>query len=207
MLRALPIVLLFSLAACGSATAPDARNGHDGFAGDALRRYTTYSDQGNPWSLQPGALRGDGFGLHAVLVRNGAALRDGWVEVLADSVDDGGLVLRFADNEHYYLLAVRDDQAPAPRGQDNLQLYRRSGPGQAGFTSLWRRNVAWPRGTQREVRFEAAGDSLRVYLDGERMGAVADTARLTGSRLGLRHYGDSPDWTTRYRRLRWRVER
>jgi hypothetical protein len=120
-----------------------------------------------------------------------------------DSIDDGGLVLRFSDNEHYYVLAIRDDQAPPPRNFDNLEIYRRTGAGQAGFVSLWRMDVIWPRGTTHRVRFEVAADSIRVFLDGQRVGAIRDTAQLTGGGIGVRHYGNTASWMSRYRHLSW----
>ena len=179
-----------------------ALSGRDSFAPGALANYSMYSDNGNPWSLESGTLQGNGFGLQAVLIRNGEPMTDGWVEVIADSVDDGGIVLKFSDNEHYYLLAIRDDQAPLPRGRDNLEVYRRRGSGQAGFVSLWRKDVNWPRGVLHRIRFEAKGDSLRVYFDEERVGAITET-QLSGRQWGVRHYGASAEWISRYRDLRW----
>ena len=194
------------VAACHHSTGPRRASTGDTFRGNALGAYSHYSDSAFPWSVGGGAMRGDGVGLQSVLVRRNAAISDGWVEVLVDSVDDGGLVLRFSDNDHYYLLAIRDDESPPPRNTDNLQIYRRSGPGQGGFTSIWRRNVVWPRGLQRRVRFEAAGDRLSVYLDGEPMGEVNVHATLLGEGFGIRHYGASPVWITRYREFRWRPD-
>jgi hypothetical protein len=64
-------------------------------------------------------------------------------------------------------------------------------------------DVNWPRGVLHGVRFEAKGDSLRVYFDEERVGAIADPAKLSGRRWGVRHYGPSAGWISRYYRLRW----
>jgi hypothetical protein len=198
----LTAVVPIALGVCRGPTDP-ALFEQDNFAPGALANYSMYSDDGNPWSLVPGTLQGNGFGLHAVLIRNDGPMHDGWVEVVADSIDDGGIVLRFSDNDHYYLLALRDDQAAFPRGRDNLEIYRRGGSGQAGFVSLWRMDVNWPRGVLHDVRFEAKGDSLRVYFDEERVGAIADPAELSGRRWGVRHYGPSAGWISRYHRLRW----
>lgn len=190
-------------AACRRTTAHHMQN-EDHFAPGALASYSAYSDDGMPWSIVPGTLEGNGFGLQSVLIRNYSDITDGWVEVTADSVDDGGIVLRFSDNEHYYLLAIRDDLAPFPRGQDNLQIYRRGGWGQAGFVSLWRANVWWPRGVEHHIRFEAQGDSLRVFFDELKVGAIRDkSVGLGGSGWGVRHYGASRRWMSRYRGLTW----
>lgn len=199
-----PAFLALLLSACGNGTGSDPAFSEDRFADGALSRYTVYSDGGNPWSVSGGTLRGNGVGLQSVLIRTGDPIRDGWVEAVADSLDDGGLVLRFAGPDRYYVLAMRDDGAPFPFPLENLQIYEKSGPGQAGFRELWTHDAAWPRGTSRTVRFESAGDSLRVYLDGTRVGSVAAPARATdGTGFGVRHYGDAPYWITRYRRLRW----
>jgi hypothetical protein len=195
------------LTGCHHSTGPGEASIADTFRGNALASYTHHSDAGFPWSVGPGAMHGDGLGLQSVLIRNDAGFADGWIEVVTDSVDDGGLVLWFSDNEHYYLLTIRDDESPAPRDTDNLQIYRRNGPGQGGFTSIWRRNVVWPRGLQRRVRFEADGDRLRVYLDGEPMGEVSEPAPLRAEGIGIRHYGASAAWVTRYREFRWRPGR
>lgn len=195
---------LLHLAGCHHSTGPREASTADTFRQNALASYSHHSDAGFPWSVGAGAMRGDGLGLQSVLIREDAGFTDGWVEVLTDSVDDGGLVLWFSDNDHYYLLAIRDDQSPAPRDTDNLQIYRRNGPGQAGFTSIWRRNVIWPRGLERRVRFEATGDRLLVFLDGEPMGEVEELAPQRGRGIGIRHYGASAGWITRYREFRWR---
>jgi hypothetical protein len=198
------LTVSIGLGGCRAATAPRETIFGDRFGLNALDSYAAYSDSGFPWSAGSGVMRGDGIGLQSVLIRKDVRFTDGWIDVLVDSVDDGGLVLRFADNEHYYLLAIRDDESPPPRNSDNLQIYRRSGPGQAGFTSIWRRNVDWPRGLARRVRFEAAGDRLLVYLDGEPMGdVVVDASSPNGEGIGMRHYGNSAGWISRYRELRW----
>lgn len=89
----LSMLILLELAACGSATEPRTDAAEDVFAEGTLAKYTVYSAGGNPWSVGAGALRGNGFGLQSVLIRNGISIRDGWIETVADSVDDGGVVL------------------------------------------------------------------------------------------------------------------
>jgi hypothetical protein len=169
----------------------------------ALAGYSHYSDGGYPWSLGPNSLQGNGVGLQSVLIRKSTSLHDGWVETVVDSADDGGLVLRFSDNQNYYLLAIRDDRAPYPRNVDNLQIYRRRGEGQGGFVSLWRTDVTWPRGVSHRVRFEARADTLSVYVDDRRIATIADTHHLSGGGFGVRHYGNNVGWITRYRFLSW----
>lgn len=195
-------LLILVLAACRTSTGPGSIT-KDTFGPGALANYTHYSDDGNPWFLGVNSLLGNGYGLQSVLIRKSVSVSDGWVEAVVDSVDDGGLVLRFSDNENYYLLAIRDDAAPSPRNVDNLQVYRRSGEGQGGFVSLWRMNVVWPRGVSHRVRFEAVGKNLTIYLDSNQVGSFFDPRYLTGTGVGVRHYGNNASWVSRYRRLSW----
>lgn len=167
----------------------------------ALGDYTAYSDDGIAWRLGD-RISGEGYANQSVLIRDGAALGDGWVETATGHADDGGLVLRFQDNSNYYLLAIRDDAGPEPRGAGNLKVYRRDG---GRFRELWSADVAWPRGERRTVRFEAEGSLLNVYLDGELIGSVVDSAPLPAGGFGLRHHGGSQEWTTRFDAFRWQA--
>jgi hypothetical protein len=168
----------------------------------ALGDYTAHSDDGVAWRLDNGRVAGEGYANQSVLIRNGATMGDGWVEAATAHADDGGLVLRFQDNVNYYLLAIRDDAGPEPRGAENLKVYRRDG---GRFRELWSADVAWPRGERRTVRFEAEGSLLNVYLDGELIGSVVDSAPLPAGGFGLRHHGVSQEWTTRFDAFRWRA--
>lgn len=172
--------------------------------GNILTQYTHYSDEANPWSAHGDTLRGDGYGIQSVRIRNDRSIFNGYVEVDASSVDDGGLVLRFRDNEHYYLLAIRDDSAPPPRNVDNLQIYRRNGTGAGGFFSLFKKNVTWPRGETHRIRFSVSGSTFTVSMDGVVLGGVTEPSLDSGTGFGLRHYGRSESWTSRYRNFRWR---
>jgi len=188
--------VLLSAAACGG------RSGEDDFSANTISRYTATSDGGMPWSIRGGMLGGDGRGIQSVLIREGAALESGWVEATTSHADDGGLVLGYVDNENYYLLGVRDDEAPPPRGSRNLAVYQRVG---GDFHEVWHRDVRWPRGTPRTFRFETAGQGMvRVLVDGEPMGEV----RLKpngGTGFGLRHYGADGTWESRFDVLRWKI--
>lgn len=202
-IAALPAGLAF----CTNSTSPDGvRTDH--FDVGALSNYSAYADiDANPWAVASGTLQGNGVAQQSVLIRKSDQLTNGWVEITADSIDDGGIALRFSDNEHYWLLAVRDDQSQPPRNTDNLQIYRRGGAGQAGFVSVWRKDIVWPRGTPHRVRFEAEGDTLRAYLDDVITGEVVQPAsQITGRGFGVRHYGATTSWISRYRLLRWYVE-
>jgi hypothetical protein len=198
----LEAICIASIVGCSSATDPTI-HGHDSFGPNALASYDHYSDNGNPWQVSPDTLKANGVGLQSVLIRKGDGFLDGWVEIETSRVDDGGLVLRFLDNEHYYVLAIRDDSAPVPRPQENLEIYERSGPGADGFHILWFKDIPWPRGTAHRIRFDAVADVLSVFVDDALVGSVNRTAPFVGERFGIRHYGSSADWNDRFRNFRW----
>jgi|GEM_PF-1716818 len=192
------------LAACGDGgpTGPDARGGEDDFSRNTLSRYTATSDAGAPWRISGGMLVGNGLAIHGVLIREGAALESGWVETTTSHVDDGGLVVGYVDNDNYYLLGIRDDAAPFPRGSRNLAVYERV---DGVFYERWDTDVTWPRGTARTLRFElVGGDHVRVLMDGELIveGPVVPNG---GTGFGLRHYGDDATWESRFDGFRWEI--
>ena len=195
---------LIALAGCQTLSKAPYRAGTDSFTGNGLARFAHHSDEGDPWSTRRDTLRGDGNGIQSVLIRKDQSVFNGFVEVDASMVDDGGLVLRFLDNTHYYLLAIRDDGAPAPRNVDNLQIYRRNGTGAGGFSSLFRKNVTWPRGETHRIRFSVNGSTFTVAMDGVVLGGITEPSLDSGTGFGLRHYGRSEYWKSRYRNFRWR---
>ena len=208
---ALLAAALLALAACKGSTDPDPdpalAAGEDRFDTPSLTSYTPYTDGGYDWSIQGGALVGTGPGIQAVLIRNGTAMADGWVETVSSGADDGGLVLRFQDGTHYYLLAFRDDGAPFPRGGENLAVYHHVG---SAYHQMWVEDLSWPRGTSHVIRFEAAGNLLRVYFDGVQrveLGlspVINDPTPYTGSGgVGVRYYGQDGSWITRFDNFRW----
>ncbi|WP_331053787.1 hypothetical protein [Longimicrobium sp.] len=199
---------LMALLACGCSLAdpatPDPRtraHGEDKFDRDSRAEYTVYGVMEH-WAVERGALTGFGPAHHEVLIRTGPAFADGWVETSTKQADDGGLVLRFADNGNYYLLGFRDDDAPEPRGERNLQIYRNVN---GTFMEVATADVVWPRGTQHTVRFEAQGPVLRAYLDGRLQASWTDLSPpLPAGGFGVRHYGADDAWTTRFDLFRWR---
>ncbi len=124
------------------------------------------------------------------------------MEIETDTIDDGGLVLRFQDNDNYYLLAIRDDDSFPPRGEENLKIYRRDA---GAFPTLWSADIVWPRGVRHVIRFMAEGNLLSVFVDGELVGSVVDEAPLPAGGFGLRHYGESSEWLSRYDSFRWQA--
>ncbi|HEX8318054.1 hypothetical protein [Longimicrobium sp.] len=193
-----------ALTGCSSSSTGSDGTGSDPFTSNTIGKYQAFTDGGGTWSVANGVLSGRGTAEHNVLVRTGTRMKTGWVEAKSDAADDGGLVLRFVDNQNYVLLAFRDDaQSPWFYG-NNLALYTRVG---GDFDELASLNVAWPRGTPHTVRLEAGDGELLIYFDGTLLEAVpmpADTP--AEGAIGVRHYGEDPAWTTRIDELRWDLD-
>lgn len=190
---------------------PFPRPGEDDFTRNSLARYQQQSDGGSRWTIVGGTLVGIGPAIQSVLLRKDARFADGWVETVSSRADDGGLVLRAQENGDYYLLAFRDDAAPAQRGSMNLAVYHHVG---TAYHEMWTMDVPWPRGSPHTIRFQATGERLRVYWDGELRGdfpvspRVNDHRPYTGAGLaGLRHYGDTAEWITSFNVFRWEAGR
>jgi hypothetical protein len=175
---------------------------------DVASSYTAYADGGAPrWVIANGRLEGVGPADQAVLIRKHVSFADGWVEAKSTRADDGGLVLRFQGANDYYLLAFRDDAAPIPRGTLNLAMYHHVN---GEYDEMWRDGVYWARGTTHTIRFEAHGDSLKAFFDGELRGAIApspqtnDPFPYTGAGgVGVRQYGGDSTWISTFESFRW----
>ncbi|HYJ81066.1 MAG TPA: hypothetical protein VEW03_15745 [Longimicrobiaceae bacterium] len=207
----LVLAAVLALSGCGAfglGSRGGSDSGADTFERNILGAYAASSDDGFYWRIERGVLVGKGRAIQSVLVRGGVEMADGWVEAESSRADDGGLVLRYVHPQEYYLLAFRDDAAPAPRGALNLAVYHRTG---GEYRELWQRDVAWPRGTARTVRFEAQGGVLRVYLDGEPQGEIRPRPVINDphpylgpGRVGVRHYGADDTWRVEIDNFRWR---
>lgn len=192
------------LTGCSSSTGSDGA-GSDSFNGNSIGKYQAFTNGGGSWAVANGALSGRGTAEHSVLVRKGTRMQTGWVEARSDMADDGGLVLRFVDNENYVLLAFRDDAQSSWFYGNNLALYTRV---EGDFDEIASLNVTWPRGTMHTVRLEAGDGELLIYFDGTLLRSVPMPADTPAEGLvGVRHYGEDPSWTTRIDQLRWDLDR
>ena len=150
--------------------------------------YTQYADVQAQWVIANGVLTASGAGKQSHFVRNDVSFRDGWVEAEMDRADEGGLVLRFRDSGTLYLLAIRDDGSVL--GFRNLELFRRVN-GQFELLEFGK-NITWPRGSIRTVRFEAVGSRLRGYVNGELVIEATDAA-ITGAGAAGMRFHDVPE--------------
>ena len=155
-----------------------------------LLYFDHYSDGGFPWTMSGDSLKAQGFGPQSVLIRKDSSFVDGWVDASTDHADDGGLVLRFLDSDHYYMLAIRDDLALFPKSIANLELYEHNGPGPDAFQPFDAMDLAWPPFTNHRIRFAVTGNVFSVYMDGVLLWTrERSPAFVGGKRFGLRHYG------------------
>lgn len=100
-------------------------------------------------------------GGYSVLTYNNFTGKDVAIEVTTTQAQDGGILARFADQNNFYMLAIRDDSSATPA--TNLVLYKRV----AGtFTTLATADVTFVRGVSHTVRFEIVGTELKGYYDG-----------------------------------------
>ena len=155
--------------------------GQDSFAVNSLSSYTIYNTPG-AWSVSGGYLRADGTAVQSVMIRNGISFSDGYIEAFADSVVDGGLVLRFQSTGNYYLLAIRDDSR---YGHANIEMYKAVS---GAFTRLGSRlDISWTPGVTKNVRFEAEGTTLKAIVDTVTVLQVTDATYTAAGGVGVRH--------------------
>jgi hypothetical protein len=199
------------LASCRWPFAADSTetSGSDGFSSNSVAEYTQYADRNAAWSIADGRLLASGPGEQSVLIRNRSGFRDGWVEAEMDHADEGGLVLRFVGENDYYLLALRDDESLL--GFRNVEFFRRRNGSFQILTPQYGKDIFWPRGVKKTVRFEARGDELLAYVDGVAVDSIRDPAPITsGGRVGMRYHdiSEAPGSdSTRYLSLRWQGRR
>jgi hypothetical protein len=191
---------LLALAACDHPNDPRVE-ATDGFGSNTLDVYSVAADSGNGWSIADGELIATGPARNSLLLWNGIAIADGWVEGDSRRAEDIGLVMKYVDISNYYVLAMRDDSTRTGLPTQNLALIRRAG---GTFTTLMSKDVAWPRGTMHTVRFETVGTTYTAYFDGVAQFAVTGGTALPG-RFGLRHDSPTSAWVSTFDTFRWHV--
>lgn len=136
-------------------------------------------------------------GEEAAYTRIGTSIQNGYVEADIDYAPDSGLVGRFVDYGNYYLLTACDDSGSSP--SSNLRLFKRvSGT----YTQLGSANITWPRGTQKTIRLQFSGSSIKALVDGVEVISVTDTGVPGAGRIGVRANG-SAGTQNKYNALRW----
>ncbi len=165
-----------------------ALSGHtDDFSSNTLSSYTEYADAAGGWSIGSGVISCNTPLLtykQSCLTRNGVSFADGTVSCIITAADDAGMVLRLADNNNYYLVAISD--ASGGNGATNVvRIWRRVGGTFTGLTSGI--PISFTRGTPHTLSFTATGSTLSVKFDGTTIGTVTDSAISASGKCGIRH--------------------
>ena len=170
----------------------------DAFATDTSASYTQYADTAGTWAISGGELVATN-GAHALFIRNGTSYTDVVIEADINHAHNGGLVLRFIDNNNYYLATLCDDSGGSPT--QNLQLFKRV----AGtFTQIGSNiNLAWVRGTSKKVRFQISGTALSISIDGTLALSGTDSAIAGPGGVGMRN---SDTGQSKYQAFRWDIQ-
>ena len=170
----------------------------DAFATDTSASYTQYADTAGTWAISGGELVATN-GAHALFIRNGTSYTDVVIEADINHAHNGGLVLRFIDNNNYYLATLSDDSGGSPT--QNLQLFKRV----AGtFTQIGSNiNLAWVRGTSKKVRFQVSGTALSISIDGTLALSGTDSAIAGPGGVGMRN---SDTGQSKYQAFRWDIQ-
>lgn len=176
-------------------------SGADDFNADTTANYTMTRDWGAPSAAIAGGVLTitSPAGCQASLTRNGTSILNGYVEADIDTAQDSGLLLRFQDQNNFYLLAISDDSGDSP--SDNLRLFRRvSGV----FTSLGTYAAVFPRGTQKTIKLYASGSSIKAAFDGVDVISATDSSITSAGKIGMRANGPSGGTTNnKFNALRW----
>ena len=102
-----------------------------------------------------------------------------FAEVTMTTAQDAGLILRFQDQNNFYVATICDDSGSTPT--TNIRLFKRVG----GFGSLGSANLTWARGTLKTIRFTATGTALEVLVDGTSVISTTDS-QFSSGKIGLR---------------------
>jgi len=149
----------------------------DSFQTDTSALYTAGGDVAATWTFDTANARLVGTGgTQGTLVRNGRTLSDGTITAIYTQAEDAGILLRYQDNNNYYMLAIRDNSS-SQLGDHSLRLYKRVA---SSFTALGLADVNFVRGTAHTISISATGSALAVSFDGVQVFTASDAAFSSG---------------------------
>ena len=187
-------VLLFSLVAAVAQAATI--NFDDATPGQPPPGWTpTNTGKGTPhWTVEkdetapskPNVLKQSGEATFPVCIRNGASIKDGFVEVKFKPVSGkkdqaGGLIWRGQDADNYYV-------ARANALEDNVTIYHTIKGKRVSFknTDAQVRSGVW-----HTLRVEFAGNTFIVIFDGQKVIEASDDSFSESGKVGLWTKADS----------------
>lgn len=162
---------------------------NDDYSSDTTANYTQSATTLGTWAVSGGLLAATVAGnAQSVFTRNDVSTADATLSAVVTQGSDAGLVLRFQDNNNYYLAVVCD--ASSASGTPNVvKLYKRVG---GTFTQIGtNQTIAFTRGTSHTLGFAVSGNALTVSFDGVTKISATDSALTAAGKVGVRA-NDSP---------------
>lgn len=154
----------------------------DDFSTNTIANYTTGGNSAGTWSISGGALTAAG-GLQITGLLNG--LFSNRVRCKMTEAAAGGLILRYVDNNNYFLLEVED--ASAATEPNTLSIWRKQS---GAFTRLAGPiAISFTRGTEQAFDFIAIGSRLIAKMNDTVVATANDTNFAATGRAGLSHTG------------------
>lgn len=158
---------------------------------------------GNPkWTIEkddsapskPNVLKQGGEAKYCLAVKNGATLKDGFVEakfkpISGNEDQAGGLVWRYRDHDNYYVV-----RANALEG--NVVLYKTEGGKRSSLDIVGRKGgygvkAPVPKGEWSTLRVEFSGNKFAVKLNGKHLFDVEDGTFGDAGKVGVWTKADS----------------
>jgi len=176
----------------------------DGAAGRPPQGWTlAATGKGQPkWTIEPEAtapskpnvLKQSGTATFPVALKNGTAIRDGFVEVKFKAIDGAedraaGLIWRAKDADNYYVVR-------ANALEDNVVLYKTVNGVRSPLDIVGRKggygiDVAVPANTWHSLRIDFRGSRFRVSFNGKQLFEVEDSTFTDAGKVGLWTKADS----------------
>lgn len=153
----------------------------DTFSTNTIANYTVTKDSGTPnWVVTGGAMNAStALGTQSCCTVNGFSAANASAECVIGGAGDAGLVVRFQDQNNFYLMALSATQ---------IKLFKRV----AGtFTQLGSTVTYGGSGT---VRLTANGTTISVSLNGVVQIAVTDSAISAAGKVGMRSNANGGDF-------------
>lgn len=164
----------------------------DGFDTNTIANYTVRQDSGTPaWTISGSAMNVAGVvGSQSTCTVNGFSQADVSAEVITSGAADSGVVVRYQNQNNFYLVTMSDGSGTNPTQQ--LRLFKRvSGT----FTQLGSSvNMGWTHLATHTVRLTATGNSIVVYFDGVAQISVTDSSISAAGSVGMRSNASSGDF-------------
>lgn len=163
-----------------------------GMTGKGEPKWTVEAEPTAP--SQPNVLKQSGRATFPVAIKNGTAIRDGFVEVkfkaVAGSEDRAaGIIWRARDADNYYVVR-------ANALEDNVVLYKTIKGVRTSLEIVGRKggygvNTAVASGQWHTLRCDFAASRFKVTYDGKRLFEVEDTTISNAGMIGLWTKADS----------------